>query len=487
MMTLSRPNSAPAARRLGRPAWVPTRTVSMVGAGSNPPVTHSLSFDCPSAIGFTSPGENALLTPEQDLTVSWSPAIQHDAGRIFGGPMVGFYGCYIHATGYEASHLGRGDNFISLEPGQTSQVLAVPDGRTGHDRRERRLRLRTMRDAHPPMAAGSGIGGLSMRTSTRILVTRPVPESAHAPLRERAHVQVLEGDEAHPIPTEDELIAAMAAADPEILYTLPAHPVTARVIEAAPSLRFVATMGTGYDNIDVTAARARGIRVTNAPGMLDETTADLAFALLLATARQLPQAERFLREGRFHGWTPFMFAGGDVHGRTLGIVGLGRIGRAVARRARGFGMRLIYNSPTRREAVERELGCTWVTLEELLAQADFVSLHCPLTPATRHLMDATALARMKPTAVLINTARGPVVDEAALALALREGRIAGAGIDVFEREPRVHPELLACENAVLLPHIGSASVDTRRRMAERATANILAFLDGRALLDPVTQ
>ncbi len=318
-----------------------------------------------------------------------------------------------------------------------------------------------------------------------LLVTRPVPESALARLRTRANVRVLEGDDAIPIPTEDELLAAVAEAAPEIVFTLPAHPVTARVLAAAPALRLVATMGTGYDNIDTTAARERGIRVSNAPGMLDETTADLAFALLLATARQLPQAERFLREGRFRGWTPFLFAGGDVHGRTLGIVGLGRIGRAVARRARGFGMRILYTSPTRREDLERELDCAPVPLTTLLAESDFVSLHCPLTPATRHLIDAAALQRMKPTAVLINTARGPVVDEAALARALREGRLAGAGIDVFEREPLVHPELLACENAVLLPHIGSASEETRRRMAERATANILAFLDGKPLLDPV--
>ncbi|MGA9525203.1 MAG: D-glycerate dehydrogenase, partial [Myxococcaceae bacterium] len=245
-----------------------------------------------------------------------------------------------------------------------------------------------------------------------LLVTRPVPDSALTPLRTRAEVRVLEGDDARPIPSEDELLAAVSDAQAEILFTLPAHPVTARVLSAAPSLRLVATMGTGYDNIDTRAARERGIRVSNAPGMLDETTADLAFALVLATARQLPRAERFLREGRFRGRTPFLFAGGDVHGRTLGIVGLGRIGRAVARRARGFGMRILYSSPTRREDAERELGCSQVSLEVVLAESDFVSLHCPLTPATRHLIDAAALARMKATAVLVNTARGPVVDEA---------------------------------------------------------------------------
>jgi glyoxylate reductase len=319
--------------------------------------------------------------------------------------------------------------------------------------------------------------------SPRILVTRPLPDSALAPLRERAQLRVLEGDDDRPIPSEDELLASVKDAD--ILFTLPAHPVTRRVLEAAPSLRLVATMGTGYDNVDLAAARARDIRVTNAPGILDETTADLAFALLLATARRIPQAERFMREGHFRGWTPFMFAGGDVHGRTLGIVGLGRIGSAVARRARGFGMKLLYSSPSRKEEVERELGCSHVPLDALLSESDFVSLHCPLDSSTRHLIDGAALERMKRTAVLINTARGPVVDEAALARALREGRIAGAGLDVFEREPTVHPDLLQCENAVLLPHIGSASDDTRLRMAERATANVLAFLDGKPLLDQV--
>jgi glyoxylate reductase len=317
----------------------------------------------------------------------------------------------------------------------------------------------------------------------RVLVSRPVPEEALAPLRPRAELRILEGDEEHPIPTVDELVAAVA--DVDVLFALPGHPYQARVLESAPSLRFIATMGTGYDNIDLAAARARGIRVTNAPGILDETTADLAFALLLATARRLTEAERYLREGHWRGWTPFQFVGADVHGRTLGIVGLGRIGQAVARRARGFGMRILYSGPTRKPAAEAELGCEHVSFETLLSDSDFVSLHVPLTPQTRGLVDERALARMKPTAILINAARGPVVDEAALARALKAGRLAAAGVDVYEREPTVHPELLSAPNTVLLPHIGSGSRDTRRRMAERAAQNILAFLDGRPLLDPV--
>ena len=258
-----------------------------------------------------------------------------------------------------------------------------------------------------------------------------------------------------------------------------------RRISCAPKLRLIATMGTGFDNIDLAAARAREIRVSNAPGMLDETTADLAFGLLLATARRIPESERFLREGRFHGWTPFLFAGAEVHGRTLGIVGLGRIGQAMARRARGFGMRILYASPRRNSDAEAALGCEHVPLERLLAESDFVSLHVPLTPETRHLIDSAALSRMKRSAILINTARGPVVDEAALAEALQRGTIAAAGIDVFEREPAVHPALLEAPNTVLLPHIGSASVDTRARMAERAARNILTFLERNPLLDPI--
>jgi glyoxylate reductase len=274
--------------------------------------------------------------------------------------------------------------------------------------------------------------------------------------------------------------------DADVLYALPANPVNAEAIGAAKKLRMIATMGTGYDNIDVAAAKRRGIPVTFAPGILDETTADGAFALLLAAARRLGEAERFLRAGKFHGWTPTMFLGHDVHHATLGIVGMGRIGRAVARRAKGFAMTILYHDARRNEDAERELGASFVSsLDDLLARSDFVSLHVPLLPETRHLMNAERLRKMKPSAVLINTSRGPVVDEKALAEALRDGVIAGAGLDVYEREPAVEPGLLALENVVLLPHIASASERTRTRMAVRAAENILAFLDGKPLLDPV--
>jgi glyoxylate reductase len=262
--------------------------------------------------------------------------------------------------------------------------------------------------------------------------------------------------------------------------------VSGDAIRGAKKLRMIATMGTGYDNIDVAAAKERGIPVTFAPGILDETTADGAFALLLATARRLGEAERFLRAGKYRGWTPFMFTGQDVHGATLGIVGMGRIGLAVARRAHGFAMHVLYHDARRNLGAEQELGVAYVeSLDDLLARSDFVSLHVPLLAETHHLMDADRLRKMKRTAILINTSRGPVVDENALAQALKDGVIAGAGLDVYEREPAVAPALLELENAVLLPHIASASERTRTRMAVRAAENIRAFIDGKSLLDPV--
>jgi len=316
---------------------------------------------------------------------------------------------------------------------------------------------------------------------TRIAVTRPVPEPALALLRPRAEVVVAPGEP--PLPTKEEVRAFIRDAD--VVYTLPGSPVDAEGIKGAAKLRMIATLGTGYDNIDVAAARERGIPVTFAPGILDETTADAAFGLLIASARRFGEAERFLRAGAFRGWTPFMFLGQDVHHATLGIVGMGRIGRQMARRAQGFEMRVIYYDERRSEQAERDLGVAYVPLEQLLREADFVSVHVPLMPSTRHLIDAAALLAMKRTAVLINTSRGPVVDERALAEALRDKTIAAAGLDVFEREPAVEPLLLELENVVLLPHVASGSEATRTRMAVRAAENILAFLDGKPLLDPV--
>jgi glyoxylate reductase len=261
------------------------------------------------------------------------------------------------------------------------------------------------------------------------------------------------------------------------LVCLLSQAIDAPLIGLAPRLKVIANYAVGFNNIDLAAATARGIVVTNTPEVLTETTADLAFALLLAGARRLVEGDDMVRRGEFHGWGPELLLGADVHGATLGIVGFGRIGRAVARRGGGFAMRVLYTDPVAAgadaPAAER------VGLEQLLEASDFVSLHCPLTAGTRHLIGAAELRRMRPEAFLINTARGPLVDEAALARALHQGWIAGAALDVYEQEPRVHPELVASPKVVLAPHVGSATVATRRRMAELCAESVRAVLAGR--------
>lgn len=252
------------------------------------------------------------------------------------------------------------------------------------------------------------------------------------------------------------------------------------VIARLEGLKIIANVAVGYDNVDVAAATEAGILVSNTPDVLTDSTADLAFALLLATARRIVEGHAFVHSGRWKKWAIDLMVGLDVHHKTLGIIGFGRIGQAVGRRARGFSMRVLYHDAVRApEEVERELGAERVDFETLLAESDFVSLHVPLTEATRHLIGAGELRRMKRTAILVNTSRGPVVDEAALAEALHQGVIAGAGLDVFEREPEVHPGLLNLPQAVLAPHIGSATVETRRKMCLMAAENVLAALEGR--------
>ncbi|MGE5648500.1 MAG: 2-hydroxyacid dehydrogenase [Acidobacteriota bacterium] len=245
-------------------------------------------------------------------------------------------------------------------------------------------------------------------------------------------------------------------------------------------VRVIANVAVGFDNVDLEAATRNGIVVTNTPDVLTDTTADLAFALLLAAARRIPEAHRFVHSGKWRRWTIDLLAGRDVHHKTLGIFGMGRIGQAVARRGRGFSMRVLYHDARRApEALERELGLEFADKDRLLAEADFVSLHVPLTESTRHMIGAAEFARMKRTAILVNTARGPIVDEPALAQALKVGTIAAAGLDVFEHEPRVDPLLLELDNVVLAPHIGSASMETRRKMSLVAAENCLAALEGR--------
>ncbi|MGH9436109.1 MAG: 2-hydroxyacid dehydrogenase [Terriglobia bacterium] len=265
-------------------------------------------------------------------------------------------------------------------------------------------------------------------------------------------------------------------------------PINGDFLDQARRLRVIAHMGKGVDNIDVGACTTRRILVTNTAGAPEETTADAAFALLLAAARRLVEADSFVRDGHWTSWSWGLLWGANVHQKTLGIYGFGTIGQAMARRARGFAMRILYYQRRRvAEGVERELGADYAEPETLIRQSDFLSLHVPLTAETRHLISARELAWMKPTAFLINTSRGPVVDEHALAAALKEKRIAGAGLDVFEHEPQVDPDLLKLPNAVFMPHLGSATAETRARMAMQAAENMLAALEGRRppnLLNP---
>jgi len=256
---------------------------------------------------------------------------------------------------------------------------------------------------------------------------------------------------------------------------------------ATPGLQVVSNVAVGYNNIDVAAAKRRGVVITNTPDVLTETTADFAFALLMAAGRRIVEADRFVRSGEWTTWKWDLLWGADIHGKTLGILGFGRIGRAVARRALGFSMKVLYHDASRFPAdVERELNATYVDKDTLLRESDFLSLHVLLSAETRHLIDERALRSMKKTAILINAARGPIVDEAALARALSEKWIAGAGLDVFEEEPKVHPALLPLPNVVMAPHIASASLDTRIAMSTLAVKNCLAVLDGKAPITPVT-
>lgn len=316
---------------------------------------------------------------------------------------------------------------------------------------------------------------------SRILITRTLPREALALAQARASVDLHAGPE--PL-TKGELTARLR--DKEGIVCLITDTIDAEVLAGAPGLKVVANVAVGFNNIDVAAATARGIVVTNTPDVLTETTADFAWALLMATARRVVEADQYVRAGKFTRWELMVLLGADVHGKTLGILGFGRIGRAMARRARGFGMRVLYNDAVRADAAtERELGATFVDKPTLLKESDFVTLHTPLSPETRHLIGAPELRLMKETAYLINAARGPVVHEAQLVQALKEGGIAGAGLDVYEEEPKVLPALLALPNVVLAPHIASASHETRIKMGTLAVENCLAVLEGRTPPTPV--
>lgn len=313
------------------------------------------------------------------------------------------------------------------------------------------------------------------RNSTKkVFVTRKIPQVGLDLLQARYDVVVNPLDR---VLTENELIDGLKEADG--LLCLLTDDINARVMDASPSLKVISNYAVGYNNIDVAAASERGIRVTNTPGVLTDTTADLAWALIMATSRRLIEGDSLVRGGGFYGWDPMLLLGSDVAGKTLGIISMGRIGKAVAQRAAGFDMRIVYYDIVRAPDVENKYGASFVALDELLQNADIVSIHAPLTEETRHMIGRRELALMKKTSYLINTARGPLVDEKALVEALKTGDIAGAGLDVYEDEPRLAPGLAELPNVVLLPHLGSATLETRIKMAEMAATNVVAALEGR--------
>jgi glyoxylate reductase len=317
-----------------------------------------------------------------------------------------------------------------------------------------------------------------------VLVTRGVPEPVREHLAGRCRLEVWEGEGVMPRGELLERVAGKAG-----MMAMLTDRVDDELLErAGPGLRVVANFAVGFDNLDLEACTARGVLATNTPDVVTEATADLAWALLLAAARRVAEGDRFLRGQTPWIWGPEFFHGFEVHGKTLGVIGLGRIGQAVTRRAAGFGMPVLYTARRRLDpGREAALGVAWRELDQLLAEADFVSIHTGLSPATHHLLGAERLARMKPTAVVVNTARGPIVDEAALAEALRAGRLGAAGLDVFEREPEVHPALLELDNVTIVPHLGTATRETRVAMGMMAADNLLAALEGRRppnLLNP---
>jgi lactate dehydrogenase-like 2-hydroxyacid dehydrogenase len=316
-----------------------------------------------------------------------------------------------------------------------------------------------------------------------VLVTKRIYPEAVELLKQHAEVDYVDSDDglsaeelAHRIKGKQAVVSQLT------------DRFDAAVIDGLEGVRSISNVAVGFDNIDVAAATRKGILVTNTPDVLTDTTADFAFALLMAAARRVVEGHHYVHSGQWRKWYIDLLVGHDIHHRTIGIFGMGRIGQAMAKRAGGFSMRILYHDAIRvPEALEKSLGLEFVSAEDLLRQSDFISVHVPLLPETRKMIGAAQLRMMKPTAILVNTSRGPVVDEAALAEALDQKIIAGAGLDVFEQEPHVHPLLLKLENVVLAPHIASASIDTRRKMSLVAVENALAALDGKRppnLLNP---
>ena len=308
----------------------------------------------------------------------------------------------------------------------------------------------------------------------KILLTRVLPPKAMEYLEAHVDFEMLDPENI----TKETLVQGVKGKDG--LLCLLTETIDADIMDANPGLKVIANVAVGFNNIDVTAASQHRIPVTNTPGVLTETSADLAFALLMATPRRLPESENCLRSGQWQGWGILQFLGTDVHSSTLGIIGLGRIGKAVVKRAKGFNMRTVYWNRTRLpESEEKALGVEYLSWEEVLKVSDFISIHVAYNQETHHLISEREFELMKDSAIIINTARGPIIDEKALVKALRDNRIAGAGLDVFEWEPKVEPELLEMKNVVLLPHIGSATVATRTKMGMMAATNLVAALEGK--------
>ncbi|MBT1247962.1 MULTISPECIES: D-glycerate dehydrogenase [unclassified Thermosipho (in: thermotogales)] len=307
----------------------------------------------------------------------------------------------------------------------------------------------------------------------KVFITYKIPEKGIKLLKEKFHVDVYEGKN---FLTKEEMLERVKYADAVI--TQLRDPIDREFIDAGKKLKIIANYAVGYNNIDVEYAKEKGIFVTNTPDVLTEATADIAWALILAVARKIIPADKFVREGKFEGWKPHLFLGYEIYGKTLGIIGMGRIGKAVARRALGFGMNVIYHN---RKKVEDDYkyNAKYVDLETLLKESDFISINAPLTKETYHLLDSEKLSLLKPTAIIVNTARGPIVDEKALYDLLKDGKIAGAGFDVYENEPKLTKGLEKLDNVVLLPHIGSATFQTREKMAIMVAENVIDALEGR--------
>ena len=309
----------------------------------------------------------------------------------------------------------------------------------------------------------------------RILVTGRLPQDIMTSLSKKYEAEINVEDKPF---DRQKLLDGIK--DKEGLLSMITDTVDEEVLDRADHLKMIAQFGVGYNNIDVKAATARGILVSNTPGVLTDATAELAFALILAISRRLVEGDRMTREGRFRCWAPMLFLGREVTGKTLGVIGMGKIGKAVAQRARCFNMPILYHNRSRMsKSHEKELMAKYVDMKTLLSQADFISLHVPLSEQTRHLIGSQELSLMKPTAYLINTSRGPVVDEQALLETLRNGRIGGAGLDVYENEPALTPGLAELDNVILLPHVGSGTLETRFRMANMAVENLIAGLSGK--------